>query len=85
MSDKIELEGTALIIAKLKDIYNITDDDFMELLGDSVFTAMNQNNYTFITIADMMKIADAADLVFIMNFQTVENYLKPGSQENESA
>lgn len=82
MSEDVKQEGIALAIRKLQSIYSISDEIMMEILGDSVYTAIMQNNYDYITIGDMQKLADAVGLVFVMNFQSVDQYLA-GSKENE--
>lgn len=73
--------GLAHSLEQLQEIHGVTDEQVMELLGDALYTAMQQNNYAFITIADMMKLADAFGMVFIMNFQSIDVYNLAGSEE----
>jgi len=79
-----EKEGIAFAVTKLQKVFGISDSDMMELMGDEVFTAIMQNNYSFITIGDMLKLADGLGLVFVMNFQSLDQYLDQGSEERES-
>jgi len=78
-----EKQGIANAVEQLKSKLSLTDDDLEEILGDSVLEAMKQNNYAYITIADMQKLADEIGLIFIMNFQTLDKYLT-GSEELKS-
>lgn len=83
----MENKGISMAIAKLQEIYEITDEQMAEIVGDPVYQAMQQNLYDRITIADMQHIADAFGFVFVMNFQSLEQYLTDqpqGAGENEN-
>jgi len=80
LDDKV---GIAASIKALKQKFGATDDDFMELLGDSLYTAVMQNNYNFITVDDLMKIADYFGLVFVMHFQSLDVYESKGDEKEE--
>ena len=82
-----ENKGISMAIAKLQEIYEITDEQMAETVGDPVYQAMRENLYDRITIADMQRIADAFGFVFVMNFQNLEQYLTDqpqGAGENEN-
>jgi len=74
MPELNETKGLAYSIGAIKKIYDFTDEQLEEILGDSVFAAMMQNNYGFVTIKDMMNLADALGLVFVINFQSLDVY-----------
>ena len=79
-----EQTGIAVSVTKLKEIYQITDDQLGEALGDQVYTAMLQNNYEYITMRDMINLADMFGLVFVMNFQSLDVYLAGSEEQNNN-
>ena len=68
-------DGIALGMEQLQKAYQLEEGAIQKILGDSVFTAVQQNNYEFITLGDMQRLADALGLIFIMNFQSLDQYL----------
>lgn len=46
------------LIIHLKDVFGVSDQDIIDLIGESVFFAMRHDALNFVTIGDLVKIAD---------------------------
>lgn len=82
---KDNVAGIGEAISKLLEINDVPAEKLQDALGDSLFTAIQQNDYNYITLADMQKVADLFGLVFVMNFQSIDNlYRNQGAGDNHN-
>ena len=66
-------------IEQLQKIYGITADDMMGILGDSVYTAVQQEQWNYITLGDLKNLADELGLIFIVGFRSIDQEIEQGA------
>jgi len=63
-------------IEQLQKIYGMTNDDMMGILGDSVYTAVQQEQWNYITLGDLKNLADELGLIFIVGFRSIDQEIE---------
>ena len=66
-------------IEQLQKIYGMTNDDMMGILGDSVYTAVQQEQWNYITLGDLKNLADELGLIFIVGFRSIDQEIEQGA------